>query len=253
MGKRILTTKEFIEKSKNIHKSKYDYSHVIYVKSIELVKIACPRHGIFLQSPHLHLSGYGCRGCSIDRAKSRYTSNLSEFVEKAIKVHGVNFKYTKAIYITARIKMIITCIKHGDFLQSPDSHLRGHGCIKCFSSKPEKVIRSFLKNHNICFEEQVRFNSCKDKRTLPFDFVLEKIKTIIEYNGELHYKRFFFNSYGRKKRFNDLKTTKRHDAIKTRWAKDNGYRLLRIPYTEFNNIEAILTRELGLIPALSGV
>jgi hypothetical protein len=60
--------------------------------------------------------------------------------------------------------IIITCGKHGDFLQSPSNHLSGHGCRKCQNiiSKPEtkwldelnikirnKTIRINSKNYNV--------------------------------------------------------------------------------------------------------
>ena len=54
---------EFIEKFSKIHNNKYDYSLVNYGKNNkEKVKIICPIHGIFEQSPRLHLN-YGCPKC----------------------------------------------------------------------------------------------------------------------------------------------------------------------------------------------
>lgn len=56
-------TKEFIEKAKKIHGDKYDYSLVDYKHSQKKIKIICPEHGIFEQTPNNHLKGEGCPHC----------------------------------------------------------------------------------------------------------------------------------------------------------------------------------------------
>lgn len=53
------------------------------------------------------------------------------FIEKAIQKHNNKFSYLKTKYINSKEDVIITCSIHGDFLQTPNSHLRGHGCRKC--------------------------------------------------------------------------------------------------------------------------
>lgn len=48
--------------------------------------------------------------------------------------------------------MIIICPEHGEFLQTPNNHLRGKGCPKCAkqnNSKLEKTVETFLKDNNI--------------------------------------------------------------------------------------------------------
>lgn len=57
----------FIEKSKEVQNNFYDYSLVEYTKADVKVKIICPVHGIFEQSPHLHMRGHGCRLCYNNR------------------------------------------------------------------------------------------------------------------------------------------------------------------------------------------
>jgi len=53
----------FIEKARVIHGTKYDYYDVHYINMWDKVKISCPHHGIFIQSPVSHLSGCGCPKC----------------------------------------------------------------------------------------------------------------------------------------------------------------------------------------------
>lgn len=63
-GTAKLTTEEFIEKSKEIHKEKYDYSKTNYIDAHTKVCIICPEHGEFWMTPNAHLRGCGCPSCS---------------------------------------------------------------------------------------------------------------------------------------------------------------------------------------------
>jgi very-short-patch-repair endonuclease len=59
-----LTTIEFINKSKEVHGDKYDYSNVIYEKTRKPICIICKKHGEFWQKPNDHLNGKGCPKCN---------------------------------------------------------------------------------------------------------------------------------------------------------------------------------------------
>ena len=43
------------------------------------------------------------------------------FIERAEKVHGEKYDYTRTVYVQARSKLTISCKKHGDFDQIADS------------------------------------------------------------------------------------------------------------------------------------
>ena len=47
------------------------------------------------------------------------------FIEKAKKVHGDKYDYSKVNYINAKTKICIICPVHGEFLQEPNNHLIG--------------------------------------------------------------------------------------------------------------------------------
>lgn len=67
------TTEEFTEKARKLHGDRYDYSLVDYVNAATKVKIVCPEHWVFFQTPTSHLQGSGCPGCAeygFDRTKS---------------------------------------------------------------------------------------------------------------------------------------------------------------------------------------
>lgn len=62
MGKQ-LTTEKIIERFKNFHGDKYDYSKVEYVDTKTKIEIICPVHGAFWQNPVKHKQGQGCPKC----------------------------------------------------------------------------------------------------------------------------------------------------------------------------------------------
>lgn len=57
--------------------------------------------------------------------------NTSEFIKRAILVHGNKYDYSKVKYNLSSEKICIVCPIHGEFWQLPSDHLRGHGCKKC--------------------------------------------------------------------------------------------------------------------------
>ena len=53
---------------------------------------------------------------------------IDDYKEQAKIKHNNKYDYSKSNYISAKEKIIITCLIHGDFEQTPNSHLRGSGC-----------------------------------------------------------------------------------------------------------------------------
>lgn len=129
------TTGEFIEEARLVHGSKYDYSNVEYKNNREKVLIICPEHGGFLQSPEKHLSGQGCPICGGTKK-----STTDRFIEKARKLHGNKYDYSKVDYTTNKEKVCIICPEHGEFWQDPHNHLKGKGCPVC-GEKVHKPVK----------------------------------------------------------------------------------------------------------------
>lgn len=71
-----LNTQEFIEKAKEIHGNKYDYSKVEYVNTRQKVIIICFKHGDFKQEPRAHLQGQGCPKCNQSHLEEEINSFL---------------------------------------------------------------------------------------------------------------------------------------------------------------------------------
>ena len=129
------TTESFIERSHAMHRGKYDYAMTNYLSNRKRVIIICPEHGRFEQLPTNHLRGNGCAKCS---GKDPAHSKIS-FIDRSNKIHGDKYDYEKTIYISANQKVIITCPTHGNFSQTPATHIQGGGCKKCASEKTNKA------------------------------------------------------------------------------------------------------------------
>jgi len=65
-------TQNFLNKAKLIHNNKYDYSLVDYRNNKTIIRIICPIHGIFEQTPHQHKISNGCSKCSYNQMTGGY-------------------------------------------------------------------------------------------------------------------------------------------------------------------------------------
>lgn len=128
---RKFTKEDFVIKANTIHGDKYDYSLVDYKDSYTKVKIICKEHGVFEQQANSHLQGSGCKICRNELLSLKRRSNKEEFIKKAKLIHNNKYDYELIKYVNTHTKIKITCPIHGEFEQSPASHLKGHECKKC--------------------------------------------------------------------------------------------------------------------------
>ena len=70
-----LTVDEFVTKAKEVHGSKYVYNKVVYSGVDNKVDIRCRRHGVFSQTPYVHLQGSGCPKCGNERQREFKINN----------------------------------------------------------------------------------------------------------------------------------------------------------------------------------
>lgn len=77
------------------------------------------------------------------------------YTNKFQEVHGDRYDYSKVQYKTTREKVIIICKEHGEFLQTPNSHLNGRGCPQCSPSQKKttaKCIEDFIQVHGDIYD-----------------------------------------------------------------------------------------------------
>lgn len=231
-------TQEFIQKAMKIHGNRYDYSKVNYVKASEKVEIICPIHGSFYQRPNDHLSGYGCIKCANDKMHYERVKNTDTFIEQANVMHNNKYDYSKINYYNAHTKVCIICPIHGEFWQTPASHLKGSGCPICKESKGEQKVREYLNLHNINYIDQYEINIDKNinfSGKAYLDFYLPDYNIAIEYNGIQHY--IPIKYFGGELKFNEYQIP-RDNFIKNYCEKHN-IKLIILKYTD--DIENILS------------
>ena len=94
-------------------------------------------------------------------------------------------------------------------------------------SHGESFIEKFLKENDINYYKQKKFDECKNIRKLPFDFYLQDMNTCIEYDGKQHTHpiTLFGGDDGLVKRI-------KNDKIKEEYCRNNNIRLIRVNYKD---------------------
>lgn len=231
MGKR-LTQNEFIEKCKNVHGDRFDYSKTTYINYRNKIIITCRKHGDVSITPDNHLrQKQGCFNCFLD--KHRLVELSPDRMEKLKIIHNNKYSYNDLTINKGFIN--ITCPNHGVYSQYLYFHEYGHGCPECnSSSRGEDMIKSYLDNNEIKYTRNHQFEDCIRTRRLRFDFYLPKQNICIEYDGEHHYQENKYFGEG------NLEYINTNDKIKDEYCIDNNIRLFRIPYWDIKNINTIL-------------
>lgn len=112
------------------------------------------------------------------------------------------------------------------------SHSRTISCGCISQSSGEIRITKLLEEANINFQSQYRIREFNIGS--PFDFAIfsnDKLLGLIEYDGEQHFEAVEY--FGGEEKF---KLQQERDERKNKWCKENNIRLIRIPYTEYNNL-----------------
>ena len=236
--------KDFLFHAKRKHGNKYEYP-MKYINSQTRITITCPIHGNFTQLAYLHLRGSGCPVCGAQRTGDAHFLGAEHHINEAKNVHGNKYNYSFVPQDAKSTDIVpIICDKHGVFYQALQYHKRGNGCPYCQKSHGEERIEKFLKLHNIEFSRQHKvFNEnlfCKNKKFF-VDFFLTKYNIVIEFNGAQHYRPV--DLFGGQKTFIQQQS---RDVSLRLYCNEHKIKLIEIPYTEYDNIETILKKNLNL-------
>jgi hypothetical protein len=209
---------DILSEFKKKHGDKYDYSMFDYKNNRTPGIIICPEHGEFKQSYRTHSLGHGCPSCSGNKKLT-----TEDFIIRSNNIHKNRYSYDKVVYHNMHTKIKINCSKHGYFEQTPLHHIKGVGCPKCNQSKGEFLIEIFLKEKNIKYVNQKKFDGCFYLNSLYFDFYLPDYNTCIEFNGIQHYKALDIFGGEEALRLNIIR-----DKIKEDFCRKNGIKLIII-------------------------
>lgn len=229
------TTDSFIEKAHNLHGDKYDYSNVKYTNNQTNVCIVCHKkdkngneHGEFWQLPATHLRGGGCPQCNKERMHLLFAKTSEQFINEAIKIHGLKYDYSKVDYKNSETNVCIICSKHGEFWQNPVSHLQGRGCRLCNESHLEAEIDNAFSNIDRIRNKRFTWLGYKS-----LDFYFPQYNVAIECQGVQHFKKikFFENEQ------DPFEIRNERDKMKLDLCKSHGVTLY---YFSHENVETFL-------------
>ena len=227
------TTEEFIKELKKVNNDIEILGE--YVNNYTKIKCKCKIDGHKWETKPSHLlDGHGCPKCANNKMKKTTEEFIKELKEtnEDIEILGE--------YVNNKTKIKVRCKIDGHEWEVIPKHLLNKvGCPKCNKSKGEKRVAEYLDSRNIEYKPQYRFDNCKSKKELPFDFYIPSLNMAIEYDGMQHFE--IIDYFGGLDRFID---TKIRDTIKTIYCKENNIKLIRIAYWDFDNIEEILEKEL---------
>lgn len=147
-----LTKEQVLRRFRIAHGWKYEYDFSTYKNTHAKMKIICPVHGEFWQTPDAHMSKIGCNKCGRKVAGRKIRLSEKDFIERVKIIHNNKYDYSKVKYELSSEKVIVICPKHGEFLIKPVQHLSGHGCKICgreqANSKTRSSIEVFIQKAN---------------------------------------------------------------------------------------------------------
>lgn len=93
--------------------------------------------------------------------------NTKLFIERSIEIHGNKYEYDKVEYFQSKKKVVLICKIHGEFEQTPNSHLSGKGCKKCAGvykmNREEFIYKSNLIHFDRYMYDKVIYNGLYKK------------------------------------------------------------------------------------------
>ena len=207
----------------------------------DILNYICSKHGFKSMRISNFISGKGCPECAEEKLSELFRLSNDEVEQRINQLGGVWLN--KGCYINnAEKNLLIQCSECGKpFITSLSNYTQygGQACPECLKieSNGERRIRHWLEANNILFKQEKWFEDCRDQKPLPFDFYLFQYNICIEYDGEQHFSK---EGYFR----DTLQYIQMHDTIKNNYCFDNGIKLIRIPYWDYDNIETILNNEI---------
>jgi len=141
-----------------------------------------------------------------------------------------------------KVRWFCQCDCEKQIIVLANSLLTGHtiscGCVS--STYPNKIQTILKEDFNLdCKKEyyvNLRNDDRYDMKYFRFDIYIPSLNAAIEYDGEHHYIPVKYCG-DEKKSEEKLKQTQYYDTIKNKYCLDNNISLLRIPYTDKDNLK----------------
>ena len=232
------TSDIFISKSKELYGEMFDYSLITEdmvqnCRSKVLIKCKICYY-IWETCINNHInSNDGCRSCN-----GNIMWTFERFISESQKRHKNLYNYENnnpQEKITCNTKMSICCNKcFKMFSQKAITHaIMGTGCPHCNRSKGELQCIFTFEKYGITYREQFNIENTNGRR---FDFIFSynNRQFLLEYDGLQH----FSPHYRWYREEGAFEKARERDIVKTKDALSNNYTLIRIDYTQLNNVES---------------
>lgn len=236
-----------LNKSKSLDCCKhYDFSTITEWKGVkEYYTFRCTKHNEYFEQTFDQIFNAKYNGCKMCQKENREDSFVpfytnEEFIERARKIHGSKYDYSKVNYITNRDKICIICPKHGEFWQTPGNHVDGRcGCPKCQSSILETSVRVLLEENNIEYIPQKSLRDLTNEiiggQPQKIDFFLPHYNICIECQGEQHFFPVTFGKISKEKAVKQYEKNIERDKFKFKALTQQNYDI--IYFFKFNNLK----------------
>ena len=181
--------------------------------------------------------GKGCPKCN---RHARVSEN--DLIERLAEINP-HIEYIDG-YTTVRGRANFKCkICGAQWSAQVDSIINGGcGCPGCKSSKGERRVENYFLKHNIKYIPQYTFDDCRYSLPLRFDFFLPDYNVCVEYDGLQHTKPVSFGSSKEGKKIINFEKIQARDKVKNDYCTSHNIDLIRIFYTDFDNVEIILDK-----------
>lgn len=203
-----------------------------YINAHSKLTVMCQNGHVYDVSFNNFKRGRRCIKCSEKRLEKYTYDEVKQYIE------SYGYQLLSKEFISVGEKLLMRCPNGHEFsLNFTGFKNEKYRCPKCNMSRGEMEIAHVLNTLGVKYIEQYKFDECKYKRPLPFDFYIPSYSMCIEFDGRQHYMPIFGTE-------EDLKQRQKLDSIKDEYCASNGIKLLRIPYWEISNIEKIIKEAL---------
>ncbi|QGR54188.1 nuclease [Moumouvirus maliensis] len=154
-----------------------------------------------------------------DKKKCDMCFNKSFASSKKSKFFVETKTKPRNIFKACAKKYKFECENNHIFLISPNCIKKGRWCPRCVN-KTEEKLHKWLEDNCYNPKSQAKFEWCKSKTYLPFDFCLEDFKILIELDGPQHFKQI--------SNWESPDIVREKDIHKMKLAVNNGYTIIRL-------------------------
>lgn len=219
-----------------VHGNKYNYNLITLehihnkLSKIPIICNTCDYQ--WNSSIYNHINrGHGCLECA-----NQVPWSLERFIRKGTEIHGDKYDYhqiTPEHIKGYKSKVPIICrLCNNNWNQRISVHITCKcGCPKCHRSHGEIVCENHLNSLSIYPESQHILDNLPRKR-FDFRFTYNNRNFLLEFDGSQHFKYvpYFHQDV------NEFIRKQQVDVLKTQRGLEKGYSIIRIDYTQINNL-----------------